>query len=270
MSDITDRAERLLAGITPGPWDADKARDGYMSITSPNGPVVWATGQPGSGANIFDRDAAFIAAAPTLVADLLAEVKRLDNEVDERQGEINTIIEHCWHTGIQYDRTVDVDQIDYPIRVIHELRAEVKRLTNGAKMWEKVATKAIADLDAADERAGHPRHYKLWEIELLHDAGQEFACVPEVRNLRADVERLTPREITTVEELEALPYRSVVIEQPYSHAWIRHSDAWHCGCDGTDIEWSTAEVFEEATIDDGHRLIVVYVPEFDDNAEGGE
>lgn len=78
MSDLTDRAEQLLAGITPGPWDADKARDGYMSITSPNGPVVWATGQPGSGANIFDRDAAFIAAAPTLVADLLAEVKRLE------------------------------------------------------------------------------------------------------------------------------------------------------------------------------------------------
>lgn len=91
MSDLTDRAEQLLAGITPGPWDADKARDGYMSITSPNGPVVWATGQPGSGANIFDRDAAFIAAAPTLVADLLAEVKRLTPREITTVAELRTL-----------------------------------------------------------------------------------------------------------------------------------------------------------------------------------
>lgn len=93
-SDLTGRAEQLLAGILQTGWNG-----------------------------------AYIAKTVRMVADLLAEVKRLDNEVDERQGEINTIIEHCWHTGIQYDRTIDVDQIDYPIRVIHELRAKVKRLT---------------------------------------------------------------------------------------------------------------------------------------------
>lgn len=128
MSDLTDRAEQLLAGITPGPWAW--VHDGDV-LTSNSGKVLGGVWYNDNSAGIFadDADAAFIAAAPTLVADLLAEVKRLVNEVDERQGEINTIIEHCWHTGIQYDRTVDVDQIDYPIRVIHELRAEVKRLT---------------------------------------------------------------------------------------------------------------------------------------------
>lgn len=66
MSDLTDRAERLLAGITPGPWEIDDEgiSAGPYSILAP-----------------LAADERFIAASPTLVADLLAEVKRLNASV---------------------------------------------------------------------------------------------------------------------------------------------------------------------------------------------
>ncbi|MGC5258395.1 hypothetical protein ACPXCG_18800 [Gordonia sp. DT218] len=69
------------------------------------------------------------------------------------------------------------------------------------------------------------------------------------------------RTIRTVEELDALPVGAVVQELPAEHTWIRHSTAWHCSCDGTDVEWSTAEVVHEATCRPEDRLIVLYLPE---------
>lgn len=119
------------------------------------------------------------------ISDLLARMRRLDEEVDNRQGEINTIIEHCWHTGIQYDPEIDDDQIDYPIRVIHELRAEVRRLT--------------------------------------------------------------PREITTLEELEALPV-GVVVHSDEGCVWERDISGWYepgarHGCVASDIALPAAVLY---------------------------
>lgn len=76
MSDLTDHAEQLLEGITPGPWSTVHGAWGniwrFDDDDYPQGPtVVVRQGQ------MTEVNARFIAAAPQLVADLLAEVKRL-------------------------------------------------------------------------------------------------------------------------------------------------------------------------------------------------
>ena len=83
MTDIVDRAKELLDGITPGPWreslldgvdyeDGSSCyRGGIYDTTAAHIPVFLAAG------GIDKRDARFIAAAPQLVADLIAEVERL-------------------------------------------------------------------------------------------------------------------------------------------------------------------------------------------------
>ena len=47
-----------------------------------------------------------------------------------------------------------------------------------AWMPVKLARRVLAEMD-------EPRLLKLWEIELLHDAGWEYAFIPEARQLRA-------------------------------------------------------------------------------------
>ncbi|WP_367582350.1 hypothetical protein [Tsukamurella tyrosinosolvens] len=74
----------------------------------------------------------------------------------------------------------------------------------------------------------------------------------------ADYERLD--RVESAEELEALPHQSVVIEEPHGHVWIRHSDKWHCSCDGTSVEWSSDEVFGDLGCGD-QPLTVLWTPE---------
>lgn len=90
MSSLTDRAEQLLAGITPGPWAW--VHDGDV-LTSNSGEVLGGVWYNDNSAGIFadDADAAFIAAAPTLVADLLAEVKRLTPREITTVAELRTL-----------------------------------------------------------------------------------------------------------------------------------------------------------------------------------
>lgn len=67
--------------------------------------------------------------------------------------------------------------------------------------------------------------------------------------------------IETVEELEALPAGTVVLELPTDHVWISHArHAWHCSCDGTDVPWSWDEIWNEVA-EVGHTLTVLYTPE---------
>jgi hypothetical protein len=76
--DIIAKAEALLANATPGKWAARHDGDHYDAITTDagelDGPVYGYQGDVG-----FNRpaDAEFIAAAPELVRELMAEVKRL-------------------------------------------------------------------------------------------------------------------------------------------------------------------------------------------------
>ncbi len=74
MSDLTDRAEQMLEGITPGPWDFNEWPD---QTTIDNGEGVVVAALPSCLRTNSEADTRFIAAAPQLVADLIAEVKRL-------------------------------------------------------------------------------------------------------------------------------------------------------------------------------------------------
>lgn len=99
---LIEQAEKLLDGITPGPWEqrigpADETHSEYFDgtligsgeplhlVIAPSTVDEFAYIVPaitGDGPT-SSRNAEFIAAAPTLVADLLAEVKRLRDVMDE-------------------------------------------------------------------------------------------------------------------------------------------------------------------------------------------
>lgn len=88
MSDIVERAQAALEGTTPGPWDAfyhhgdtSYPSDSYNVITERTGDRVAEVDDESRDYEEphgdFGRDAHFIAAARTLVPELVAEVKRL-------------------------------------------------------------------------------------------------------------------------------------------------------------------------------------------------
>jgi hypothetical protein len=103
--DLITRAETLLTGTTPGPWIVN--REGWASISSGSDSVIhayvdYADYAPDGCENDCQADVAcsiedreFIAAARTLVPELLAEVKRLRERLDGLHEE--------W--GLRYDST---------------------------------------------------------------------------------------------------------------------------------------------------------------------
>lgn len=91
--DVCDRARQALEGVTPGPWessynpmDTSYPADYYTVITEREGDHIAevddekrAEEHEGPHGK-FGRDAHFIAAARTLVPELVAEVERLRQE----------------------------------------------------------------------------------------------------------------------------------------------------------------------------------------------
>jgi hypothetical protein len=77
MSDIVDRAKAALEGVTPQPWDV---RDGFIY------PLAIRCGLGG----IRPRDAEFIAAARTLVPELVAEVEKLRRACETLGGVVES------------------------------------------------------------------------------------------------------------------------------------------------------------------------------------
>lgn len=77
MSELTERARKLLERITPGPW----VRDGRL-VTAEAGPVVMV-GVRMSNDTPPEADAEFIAASPSLIRDLIEEVERLERDRDQ-------------------------------------------------------------------------------------------------------------------------------------------------------------------------------------------
>lgn len=86
MSELTERANRLREGITPGPWASWKNR---QSLTRPEGYIYKGNvvsdvtkqiivTQTGNAAN-----SEFIAASPQLVADLTTALERVEKLADE-------------------------------------------------------------------------------------------------------------------------------------------------------------------------------------------
>ena len=92
--EITARAERLLANVTPGAWTWERNGEDYVDLYAENEGGIDnvlrpLSGEPYVGAETIvenPADAAFIAAAPQLVRDLVAEVKRLRAIGDESEG----------------------------------------------------------------------------------------------------------------------------------------------------------------------------------------
>lgn len=72
------------------------------------------------------------------------------------------------------------------------------------------------------------------------------------------------RTVRTVEELDALPFRSTLIEPEASHIWIKHSDLWHCSCDGTSVEWTAEDVFGDLGAKE--PLVILHQPDPEDGA----
>lgn len=100
--DITARVREALDGITPGEWESysvpgDRTEAPYSAVEIGDHEVAlrWLNGSA--------IDAAFIAAAPALVADLLAEVRRLEAERDQWQqrtfSAIATSLNEQRHSG---------------------------------------------------------------------------------------------------------------------------------------------------------------------------
>lgn len=94
MSDVVARAKSALEGVTSGPWVWDDTDEELVSQTTqavlPSGgtyPAVVLAGvwhnDDTAGVWAEDADAAFIAAARHLVPELVAEVKRLREVLDE-------------------------------------------------------------------------------------------------------------------------------------------------------------------------------------------
>lgn len=93
--DVMDRAKAMLETITPGPWQVDNHEaDDYDRMTVGAGTYLASPGQYTSTDLIHEvdtygieleskdytqitADAVFIATAPELVAELMAEVQRL-------------------------------------------------------------------------------------------------------------------------------------------------------------------------------------------------
>lgn len=95
--DVVARAKAALEGITPGPWesiyhqhDTSYPSDTCNVITERTGDLVAEVDDESRGYEEphgeFGRDAAFIAAARSLVPELLAEVERLRQMVGSCVG----------------------------------------------------------------------------------------------------------------------------------------------------------------------------------------
>ncbi|QFG14136.1 hypothetical protein I5G97_gp017 [Mycobacterium phage Curiosium] len=82
MTDVVERAEAMLGAITPGEWRSYAYEHGKNEafVSSAQGPVCYV------GARLMSDtsarlDAEFIASARNLVPELVAEVKRLREQV---------------------------------------------------------------------------------------------------------------------------------------------------------------------------------------------
>lgn len=82
----------MLAAITPGPWKLD---DELRWIQSSDGRVVKVFPKPGR----FDDNDRFIAAAPEVVASLLAEIERLRSAAKWEWGTLSGHATDCEHCG---------------------------------------------------------------------------------------------------------------------------------------------------------------------------
>ena len=68
-----------------------------------------------------------------------------------------------------------------------------------------------------------------------------------------------PRTVNSATELDALPVNTCGVDDG-DHYWIRHSENWHCSCDGTDVEWSSENLWEEINLGGPGTFTVLFSP----------
>ncbi len=81
MKYTIEEIKGLLEGITQGEWETKEngGKGELVGITSPKS--NWFIAE-----EVLKKDASFIAAAPTIIRDLLAEVERLQDEINEARA----------------------------------------------------------------------------------------------------------------------------------------------------------------------------------------
>lgn len=135
MSGLTDRARALLNGITPGPWAWPT--DDYL-VNAKTGELVASN----------DENTAFIAAAPSLVADLLAEVERLSSYRSLPDG-------YVWQDYYSPDEVIRIREpleaeVDQALEERDQARAAVARVqelcddASRGPLYERVVRAALA------------------------------------------------------------------------------------------------------------------------------
>lgn len=77
-----------------------------------------------------------------------------------------------------------IDDGPDPVTRVTELSREILYALR-ANGFEVVELPKVAGPDETGSYRVPVEGYKLWEIELLHDAGWEYAFIPEARQLRA-------------------------------------------------------------------------------------
>lgn len=184
-----EKARALLAGITPGPWQVHKDNAGFVSIIGRQEPVVWTTGQPGEGANIFDRDAEFIAAAPTIVSDLLAVIA-------ERDAEVERLTRPCdggcsYGDGPAEECSAHGRPVAEVWEIVNRFAAERDEARAEVEEWRETAmdARAVAD-DYRDHAAAMQRERDDWKArwKATTETADEWAA--ERDEARAAIERV--------------------------------------------------------------------------------
>lgn len=79
-----DAAEKLCAEVSEGPWIAGDEDNPAVLLSTPEGWVAWSTDSE-DGCSLQMRDCRFIAAARTLVPELIAALRLVAKWYDEDQ-----------------------------------------------------------------------------------------------------------------------------------------------------------------------------------------
>lgn len=191
-TDIVQRAQAALAGITPGPWKIDEHDESALTSI-----VSVADDRLGGWVEVarsLGDDARFIAAAPDLVRELLAEVEKLRSE-------------HTWPkttpTGITY--TAPETYAELCLHHDNAAQASVEGWEDSEcppePTWEMVglAHREVEKLTAEVEKL---RSLCTGDVELAKASWRDIAGAAGIA-WRDDDPSMVPRLIESIADLRA-------------------------------------------------------------------
>lgn len=192
MTDIVQRAEQALEKTTPGQWEVN--REGWACISSGADSVIHAFYDkecPSCDETITDaayvaisiEDAEFIAAAPELVRELIAKLKRLQHEGAELLMSRAELADEAQKLRNWRDRLPDVKSER------DDARAEVKALRESVDEYDGILGRQSDLLTATvNVLRGDPPPLTTWSH---HDVAERAQSVVTERDaLRAKVDAI--------------------------------------------------------------------------------